>query len=158
MSAVITDYLDFGKSDKTFYLYDSFEGLPEQYSTEAERAGTNPVYGAASQEGSYTYESVAARFRQYSNVKVIRGLVPESLKGTAPDRIAYLHIDMNAAAAEIGALEFLFDRVTPGGFLIFDDFGHALHHAQFEAETAWMASRGYFILELPTGQGLVIKR
>lgn len=158
MAAVIAEYLDFSRQPKTFYLYDSFEGLPEKYSTEAERAHTNPVYQSEKEHGSYTYEAVTERFRPYPNVKVIKGLVPESLQGTAPGRIAYLHIDMNAAQAEIAALDFLFDRVAPGGYIVFDDFGHQLHRAQFDAETAWTAKRGYTILELPTGQGLVIKR
>jgi hypothetical protein len=158
MSAVVADVLDFSKQPKSFYLYDSFAGLPEKYSTEAERAGTNPVYAVASQQGVYQYEAVVERFRQYPNVKVIRGLVPDVLHTTAPERIAYLHIDLNAASAEIGALEVLFDRVTPGGFVIFDDFGRTVVNSLFDAETAWMASRGYAILELPTGQGLVVKR
>ena len=158
MSAVVTEVIDFATCDKTFYLYDSFEGLPEKYSTQSERAHTNPVYAEAAEHGAYSYEAVTKRFHGFPNVKVLRGVVPDVLRGTAPERIAYLHIDMNAANAEIGALDMLFDRVTPGGYVIFDDFGHVIHSAQYEAETAWMSARGYAILELPTGQGLVIKR
>lgn len=65
---------------------------------------------------------------------------------------------MNAAKAEIGALDRLFDLVVPGGFVVFDDFGHIQAREQHQAETEWMAARRYAILELPTGQGLVIKR
>lgn len=69
-----------------------------------------------------------------------------------------MHIDMNSAAPEIGALELLFDRVAPGGIVIFDDYGWLLHAKQKEAEDRFMAERGHKILELPTGQGLLIKR
>ncbi len=76
---------------------------------------------------------------------------------TAPEEIAYLHIDLNAAKAEIAALEFLFDRVTQGGLIVLDDYGHAPHQDQHYAEQEWMKDRGYAILELPSGQGLVVK-
>ena len=34
-----------------------------------------------------------------------------------------MHIDMNTEKAEILALEHLFDRVSPGGMIVLDDFG-----------------------------------
>jgi hypothetical protein len=52
----------------------------------------------------------------------------------------------------------LFDRVVPGGVIVFDDYGWKLFEKQKEAEDIFMKARGYEILELPTGQGLVIKR
>jgi O-methyltransferase len=155
MSAVVCEYLDFAKLEKTFYLYDSFAGLPERWSTEGERRHTNPVYANA--EG-YSLAAVQQRFAGYSNVRVIQGVVPEIFRSVSPDRIAYLHVDLNSAAAEIAALEALFDRVVPGGTIIFDDFGHMTYAEQHTAETTWMRERGYAILELPTGQGLVVKQ
>ena len=86
------------------------------------------------------------------------GIVPEIFQSSVPERIAYLHLDLNAAKAEIAALEVLFDRIVPGGMIVFDDFGHMRYAEQHKAEIAWMRERGYAILELPTGQGLVVKR
>ena len=40
---------------------------------------------------------------------------------------------------------------------MFDDYGWLSYQAQQHAEDAFMAERGHRILELPTGQGLVIK-
>lgn len=74
-----------------------------------------------------------------------------------PERIAYLHIDLNSANAKISVLEVLFDRVVSGGVIVFDDYGWKSFSRQREAEDRFMAERGYRILELPTGQGLVIK-
>jgi O-methyltransferase len=90
-------------------------------------------------------------------VRVIRGSVPESFAEAAPDAIALLHLDMNSAESEIGALDHLFDRVSPGGIVIFDDFGWTDYAPQRIAETAYMKERGYRILEMPTGQGFLIK-
>ncbi len=65
--------------------------------------------------------------------------------------------DLNNAPAEIGALDRLFDRVSPGGIVLFDDYGWLAYRAQKDAEDPWLAARGYQVLELPTGQGLVFK-
>jgi hypothetical protein len=52
----------------------------------------------------------------------------------------------------------LFDRVAVGGVVIFDDYGWILHKKQKDAEDRFMSERGQEILELATGQGLLIKR
>ena len=64
---------------------------------------------------------------------------------------------MNSVQAEILALDHLFDKVTPGGFNVFDDFGLTCCAEQMAAELAYMNERGHHVLELPTGQALVIK-
>lgn len=97
------------------------------------------------------------RFADLSNVTVSQGKVPEVLHDVAPEKIAFMHLDLNNADAEIGALEILFDRMVPGAVLILDDYGWLAYRAQKDAEDPWLAQRGYRVLELPTGQGLVIK-
>lgn len=91
------------------------------------------------------------------NVHLVRGTVPETFAQTCPEKIALLHLDMNSAASEIAALEVLWDRVVPGGLIVFDDYGWAGYSAQKGAEDGFMAERGPTILELPTGQGLLVK-
>jgi len=98
------------------------------------------------------------RFADMPNVVVTQGAVPEVLHQVAPEKIAFMHLDMNNAAAEVGALEVLFDRMVPGALLVLDDYGWAVYRDQKLAEDAWLAQRGYQVMELPTGQGLVIKR
>ena len=107
---------------------------------------------------TFSYEEVRDRFARFPNIDVIRGRVPEILVERSPDRIAFLHVDMNNAAAEIAALDLLFDRVTKGGVILFDDFVWATAHAQHKAEAAWFATRREAILPLPTGQGVYVKR
>jgi O-methyltransferase len=98
------------------------------------------------------------KFADFSNVRIVRGVLPDSLSEAAPDRIAFLHIDLNSPAAEVATLDMLFDRVVSNGAIVFDDYGWHLFRKQKDAEDAFMATRGYHILELPSGQGLVVKR
>lgn len=154
-SAVVCKATDFHTLAKSFYLYDTFSGLPEETSTEAEREAWSGYKSYDSQE-LLTY--TRNRFSSYPNVNIIPGIVPYSFEEACPEKIAYLHIDMNSAQAEILALEHLFDRVVPGGMIILDDFGWLVCLAQAVEEDNFMRERGYNILELPTGQGLVVKR
>ncbi len=143
---IVADYVDFADSDKTMWLYDLFE-----HDAETMRHHSMPCHG----EG--LYEEVKALFAGFPNVRVVQGEVPAVLDEHAPERIAHLHLDLNDVTAELGALEFFFERVTPGGTIVFDDYGWLAYRKQKLAEDAFLAERGYQVLELPTGQGLVIK-
>jgi predicted O-methyltransferase YrrM len=146
-SVVIADYLDFAAVHKEFYLYDTFTGIPPGY------VDTD----TAPPRWEDQYEFAAARFAKFPNVRLIRGVVPDTFAQAIPPSIAFLHIDMNSAKSEIAALDRLFERVSSGGIIIFDDYGWGRYIAQKVAEDAFMRERGHRILELPTGQGLLIK-
>lgn len=152
-SAVILKYLDFQKLPRQAYLYDTFEGLPEKTSTAEERR----IWDYTQHDPEALYNGVRDRFSGYRNVRIVRGIVPDSFQTAVPEKIAFLHVDMNSATAELLALEHLFDRVSPGGMIVFDDFGWSCNVNQMKAELAFMNQRGHHILELPTGQGVVIK-
>ena len=153
-SAVLLEYLGFEDVAKTMFLFDSFSGLSDDYSTAQERSIVSGVYTGRVD----WFERVVARFERYANVTVTRGIVPDVLGGSTPSTIALLHLDMNAAAAEVGALEVLFDRVSDGGFILMDDYGRIENKELHAALRDWMSAKGQPILELPTGQGLVVKR
>ena len=129
---------------RPFHLYDLFEH------------DTSMNHHSMPEHGAGLFDTVRARFADAPNVVVTKGSVPESLTN-APDKIAFLHIDMNNVDAEIGALETLFDRMSPGGVVILDDFGWLAYRRQQLAEIEWFAQRGYSVLELATGQGMVVR-
>jgi len=157
---VTTQVIDFARQQKTFYLYDTFDGFSPAYSSAAYFPDNPDFFDFVNKTYSdpAIYQEVIRKFGASSNVRIVRGVLPDSLADVAPEKIAFMHIDLNSPAAEIGVLELLFDRVVPGGIIVFDDYGVHLFRRQKEAEDAFMAARGYGILELPTGQGLVVKR
>jgi O-methyltransferase len=143
---IICDYLDFGsRPDRHYYLYDLFEhdaSMPHHQMPE---------------HGNSLYNEVLQRFAHLPNVTITQGKVPESFTKALPDKIAFLHLDLNNAEAEIGALEILFDRMIPGAVMVLDDYGWLAYNRQKDAEDDWLGKRGYRVLELPTGQGLLVK-
>lgn len=152
---VVTHYLKWASIPKNLYLYDTFSGIPEAYNSENR---SNAVYQQQNAEDpDAIFKAAQARFEGMANVYLVRGTVPETFVQACPEKIALLHLDMNSAASEIAALEVLWDRVVPGGLIVFDDYGWAAYSAQKRAEDGFMAERGHTILELPTGQGLLVK-
>lgn len=146
------DYVEFGAWPKTWWLYDTFEGIPEDQQSPGWKHLNQRAY-----VNTFSYEEVSERFSGFPNIKVIKGRVPEILAEGAPESVALMHVDMNNAPAEIAALDFFFDRLSPGGVIVFDDFCWDTARVQYEAETKWFAERGLHVLPLATGQGLFVK-
>ncbi|MBX9747955.1 MAG: TylF/MycF family methyltransferase [Hyphomonadaceae bacterium] len=143
----VVDYLGGAAFPKAFWAYDVFEH------------DESMLNHAMPEHGAGLYERVRAKFADYPQVKIVKGAIPDSFAGNIPDRIAYLHIDMNQAPAEIAALDHLFDRMVPGAMLILDDYEWSgAYRDQKLAEDPWFDERRYRVMPLPTGQGLVIKR
>ncbi len=142
---IICDSVDFNATGRDYYLYDLFD-YPE-----------GSAHAAMPDMGPSLYDEVVERFSAIPRARIIKGFIPDILHVQAPEKIAFLHIDMNGVAAEIGALDVLFERVSPGGMVVLDDYGYLPYRAQRDAERAWFAQRGYDVMELPTSQGLVIK-
>ncbi|WP_158812824.1 TylF/MycF/NovP-related O-methyltransferase [Methylocapsa sp. S129] len=160
MSFVVYQAAGIAGSGRRMHLFDSFDGIDPARAADGEY-GRSSNYIAESNvhyQRPGLYESVRDRFASMPEVSVHKGFLPEALQGRTPEKIAWLHIDLNAAIPEVETLGVLFDRVVPSGAVILDDYGWLVLRGQKDAEDAFFAKRGYTVLELPTGQGLVIKR
>ena len=143
----VIDYVGGKEFPKTFRAYNLF--VHE----------TSMAHHAMPGHGEALEARVRANFKDYLQVKIVSGAIPGSIVGQSPSSIAYLHIDLNEAPAEIAALDALFDRVVPGGIVILDDYEWAgPYRSQKLAEDAWFQARGCRVIPLPAGQGIVIKR
>ena len=154
-SLAIMHYCDFQKSDKKFFLFDTYEGIPEDQFTDAERAvGLHTVH-----DGSYfdCYEVAKKNFSPYPNAVLVKGRVPESLNKVEIEKVAYIGIDMNSVVPEIAAAEHFWPKMVSGAIMVLDDYGWLHHAIQKKAFDEFAAERGVKILNLPTGQGILIK-
>mgnify|MGYP001563455888 CR=1 FL=1 len=154
LSKIIVDYLGFHKISKTFFLLDTFEGFTEKYLTESEKRSGKK---AGDYLNSANYEQVKNTFKDYKNVKIIKGAIPDTLPQVVSSKIAYLHIDMNCVIPEIAAAEYFWDKLVPGAVIILDDYGHSGHEEQKCAFDEFAKRKDVSLLCLPTGQGLMIK-
>lgn len=133
---VLTNFLGFAALPRRYWLYDTFQGA---------------------QRDADLFEQNKERFATLPNVTVISGTLPGALED-GPERVAFLHLDMNNADAEIGTLDLLWDRMPAGAVVLVNDFGWAAYAEQTARHAEWFGRRGEAILELPTGQGLIVKK
>ena len=149
-------YLDITKLNKKFYLMDTYEGVVDALITPEERAlgRTGPTIG------NYTpcLDEVRDRFAPFPFVVIVPGAIPDTLPQVATDKVSFLSIDMNSVAPERAALEYFWPKVQPGGMILFDDYGMGGHELQKKSHDAFAKANGVFLLTLPTGQGLIMKR
>lgn len=150
----IIDYLNFGSLNKTYYLLDTYAGIEEKYLTEGERQ--RRVNLPELYEADY-YQDVVNTFKDFSNVKIIRGPVPDTLPLVQTEKVAYLSLDMNNVTPEIAAADYFWDKLVPGGIIISDDYGLPAFPYTKIGFDEFAARKGVEILRLPTGQGLIFK-
>ena len=158
MSQCIMKYIHWeNQLERIFYLYDTFSGFDAEISDESDFGGGYEWMQVAQQKYADpdNFNKVKERMSVYSNVNIVKGSVPKSLQDS-PSKIAFMHIDLNSPQAEGAALGILFDRMTPGGYIVLDDYGWFNMQKQKDVALQFFTDRNIGILELPTGQGLVV--
>jgi O-methyltransferase len=154
-SLAVCDYLDFNRLDKSFWLFDTFSGIPEEQISDRERD-----LGRLEENAAWFSECFAiaqANFAPYPNAHLVQGKVPNTLESVPIEQVAYLSLDMNIAEPELAALEFFWKKLVPGAPVVLDDYGWLGFRPQKEGMDAFAARRGVEILTLPTGQGLLLR-
>lgn len=153
LSMTICSCLDFGKLNRTFYLFDTFAGVPLDGLSGAERDQARVVN--ARQGYSDVYEQAKANFSLWPNVTLVRGALPDTLNAIKDRHIAYLSIDLNSATYEMQVIERLWKQLSPGAVVVLDDYGWDSHKRSFDAWNEFSAKVNHPIFQLPTGQGLI---
>lgn len=155
LSATICKFLDFEKVPKKFYLFDTYEGIPEAVSASE---GDKKITARHNKDFYFDcYDITKETFSEYKNVELVKGLLPESFDSVRIDKIAYVSIDLNSAFFEKKTIEKVWDKITPSAFIVIDDYAFRGHEEQYDMWNAFAASKGKIIFTVPTGQGLLIK-
>jgi len=160
LSSAVMEFLDWDRLGKTFYLLDTFAGIDPRFVTDAERqSGAVEKSQLNLRNGMYVsgVDGVRANFAQWRNQRIIVGAVPETLDQVDARVVAFLHLDMNCAPPEVAALRFFWPRLSPGAFVLLDDYANRGRDEQRVAMDALASELGVQICALPTGQGLLIK-
>lgn len=156
-AAAIADYVALEKQPIQMILVDTFTGVPaEQWTADELEAKADQAQWIYKEAGDI-YQSVRNRFSKYKNVAVVQGRVPEVLSSLNTSRIGLLLIDLNCAAPEQAAMEYLWDRIVPGGMIISDDYGNIGYHAQKVVMDDFAKQKGVSVLSHPTGHGIILK-
>ncbi len=110
--------------DRTVWVADSFEGLPVP--------SLSPDIGYDLSAGvapslAVSLEDVQENFRRYGlldeRVRFLKGWFRDTLPDAPIERLAVLRLDGDLYESTLDALNALYDKVVPGGFIIADDYG-----------------------------------
>lgn len=141
-----------GRHPYQAYLYDAWGGMKSDNLLPSEKHHV----------GSYEFlqmERTAENLIQFKNMTAfIKGYIPQSFESSQnPEDVSWLHIDLNSAHATASALEFFFDRLLPGGAIVFDDSGWPDYIDTKHAVDSFFVGKEGALLPLPTGQAIYFK-
>ena len=139
--AMVLTLQEMGVEDRDVLLYDTFEGMtePGEHDTSsfdppaletwraAERAASVPwpeYFDPETFHEDAVRQLLLATGYPEERVRLVRGPVEETLPAEAPDALALLRLDTDWYESTRHELEHLYPRLSPGGVLIVDDYGH----------------------------------
>jgi O-methyltransferase len=135
MMAVARTLLRLGAADRHLYLFDTFDGMPEPTEHDRDFRGTAAadLLGESDKNVKSTWsysplDEVQRNMRgtgyDESRVHFVRGKVEDTIPANAPDTISLLRLDTDWYESTYHELVHLYPRVSAGGALIIDDYGH----------------------------------
>lgn len=119
-----------GVADRSVWAADSFEGLPEPDAARFPKESAayhGPVMRDAYQRLAVGLDAVKANFSSYGlldeQVRFLPGWFKDTLAHAPIDRLAVLRLDGDYYDSTRDCLVHLYERLSPGGYLIVDDYG-----------------------------------
>lgn len=133
MAAMYT-LINLGIQDRDFYLYDTYEGMAEpsefdvsingQFASELfkqkQETGEKWVYSSLDEVKNNVY----ATGYEKKKINFVKGKVEDTLSKNVPGEIAILRLDTDWYESTLCELHYLFPKLSKGGVIIIDDYGH----------------------------------
>ncbi|HKW01839.1 MAG TPA: TylF/MycF/NovP-related O-methyltransferase [Vicinamibacterales bacterium] len=136
MMAAAKTLLSLGAADRDLYLFDTYEGMsaPTDHDVDLSGRRAASVLAETSPADASSYwcyasledvqRSVATIGYPEARVHYVRGKVEQTVPAEAPDQIALLRLDTDWYESTKHELQHLYPRLSSGGVLIIDDYGH----------------------------------
>jgi hypothetical protein len=135
MAAALT-LLRLGRQDRELYLFDTFEGMPQPTALDLAPNGRPAAIeferSRISDDSSewcnapieLVREALGRTGYDMNKIHLVKGKVEQTIPAAAPGSIALLRLDTDWYESTRHELEHLFPRLSSGGVIIIDDYGH----------------------------------
>ncbi len=143
LSKTVCEFFDFQYQPRAYYLFDTWGS--------GEKVQNNSKYIED------IYSIVMKRFEKFPNVKLVRGLIPDSLNNQPISSVAFLSLDMNGGEAELNALEYFYPKLSSGAFVYLDDYGQNFPTLR-ENIDRFLRDKPERLLTFPTGNAIFVKK
>jgi hypothetical protein len=141
-----------GGSEKTLFVFDSFEGLSEP--TAKDRLEGGESYWSKG-DILAPIEIIKENLKEYPNVQLMQGWIPARFPELADRSFSLVHIDVDLHQPTLDSLEFFYPRMTAGGYIVCDDYGSENCPGAKRAFDEFFADKPETILHLTSGQCVV---
>jgi O-methyltransferase len=121
-AAILGHFATRSDLDRNLWLFDSFEGMPETTSQDGEQAKAH--IGKEVGDISQVKKVLGLVGADMQRTHLVKGWFEDTFPGVAISQIALLNIDADWYSSVKLCLETFYDRVSVGGYVSFDDYGH----------------------------------
>jgi O-methyltransferase len=163
MQAAALTLIECGDTQRDLHLYDTFEGMtpPEEVDRRRDGTAAAELLESSSRDSRIwavaTLEDAQAGMTEIGyppeHVHFHPGRVEDTIPRDAPESVALLRLDTDWYASTRHELDHLYDRLSPGGVLIIDDYGY--WEGSRRATEEFLAQSGARLLLLPSGDGRI---
>jgi len=136
----------------TCYLYDAWGGMKKQ---NVDKKDSGSYVGKWK---DLNFEMTKNNFKDFKNIRFIKGVLPQSLKKVSPKKISYLSIDLNSSTSTTEVLKYFYNKIEKNGIILLDDYGHANYIKTKKAVDIFFKNKKSIVFQIPTGQAIIIKR
>jgi O-methyltransferase len=136
MAAAARTLAEMNSFDRSLYLFDTFEGMPQpgQRDINCEGDKAQDIYRHNKQSGDGSdwcfaseeevMELMSGCGYDETKIHLVKGRVEETVPSKAPEKISVLRLDTDWYDSTRHELQHLFPRLESGGIIIIDDYGH----------------------------------
>ena len=159
--AMVRTLLDLGVTDRDVWMYDTFDRMPDPGDVDVDFMGIPASENHAKFDGGADYDHDTYDYLPFAKVQAlltdtgypaerlhfVRGLVEDTIPAQVPDTIALLRLDTDYYSSTAHELAHLYPRLSSGGVLLIDDYGHFQGCRQATDEyLATLAAGGHHVL------------
>jgi hypothetical protein len=154
-----------GDTERELHLFDTFEGMPPPSDSDVrlkdgrtakdlldESNRDNRIWAIASLDD--VKQGMAETDYPAEKIFYHQGRVEETIPGEAPERIALLRLDTDWYESTRHELNHLYDRLSPGGVLIIDDYLY--WEGARRATDEWLEETGKTLFLVPLELGRIL--
>jgi hypothetical protein len=150
---IANDIID---SEKTLWLFDSFQGLPRPTEKDVLIDDIAGLKSIAAYEGQMAYAAdlVQERLARIgfppARTKIVAGFVPASFeRADLPAAVCFAYVDFDFYEPIRDVLQFLDSRLPPGAYVVVDDYGYFSSGAQTAVDEFVTEQGGRYSFTLP---------
>jgi O-methyltransferase len=120
-----------GVAEQQLYMYDTYAGMVEPGNRDGVEANRGWRRRQRQSDNDWCYapleevrKNMAATRYPAHQIRFIEGKVEDTIPQIIPEQIALLRLDTDWYSSTHHELRHLFPRLSPGGVLLIDDYGH----------------------------------